>query len=105
MGLCTRAGKLVSGSFLCENAIRTGKASLVIVSKEASQGTLDQFSKLCRKYNIEMITADTKANLGNAIGKGSRTVVAVTDRVFGDMIVKATMENNPVRGWSVNGKN
>ena len=105
MGLCCRAGKLVSGSFLCENAIRSGKACLVIVSSEASKGTMDQFSKLCLNYNTEMITAGSKADLGGAIGKGSRTVAAVTDRVFGDMLVKAMMENNPVRGWSVNGEN
>ena len=41
IGLSTKAGKIVSGEFSTEKAVKTGKAWLVIVSAEA----LGQYQK------------------------------------------------------------
>ena len=43
VGLATKAGKTVSGEFSTEKAVKTGTASLVIVSAEASDNTKKKF--------------------------------------------------------------
>ncbi|HHY81071.1 MAG TPA: 50S ribosomal protein L7ae [Clostridiales bacterium] len=88
LGLCQKAGKLVSGSVQCENAIKNGKAYLVILSNEASESTEKEFSRLCRSNNVDMIIIGTKEQLGGAIGKESRTILAVSDKAFADMLLK-----------------
>lgn len=83
---------MVSGSMLCENTIRSGKAQLVIVSREASDATIDRFSGLSRSYQVELLIAGTQEQLGRAIGKLSRTVVVVLDKAFKEMLLKAKNE-------------
>ncbi len=98
LGLCKRAGKLVSGGMLCENAVRSGKSRLIFLSCEASQGTLDKFTNLCRHYNAELITVGEKEVLGRSIGKESRTVVAVIDKVFQQMLMDLIEESKTSTG-------
>lgn len=87
LGLCQRAGKLVSGAMLCENAIRSGKAQVVIVSSEASAGTIEKFTNLTCYYNVDLLITGSKEELGSAIGKFSRTVLVILDKVFKEMIM------------------
>ncbi|MGI6527277.1 MAG: L7Ae/L30e/S12e/Gadd45 family ribosomal protein [Caldicoprobacterales bacterium] len=103
LGLCQKAGKLVSGTMQCESAIRSGKASLVILSEEASDATREKFVHLCNNQNINIIIFGTKYQLGGAIGKGSRTLLAVIDESFCKMIWKGYQ--NSSTGVTVNGKN
>ena len=98
LGLCQRAGKLVSGGMLCENSIRSGKAQMVIVSNEASEGTLEKFTNLCRYYNTELVIAGQKEQLGHAIGKFSRTVLVVLDKVFKEMLTNLLNQNEIQHG-------
>ena len=88
LGLCQKAGKLVSGSMQTENAIRSGKACLVIISEEASAATMDTFSGLCNGRNVPMIVTGGKEEIGRAIGKFSRTALAVLDPAFKEMLLK-----------------
>ena len=39
IGLAQKAGKIVSGEFATEKAVKTGKAALVIVAGDASENT------------------------------------------------------------------
>ena len=103
LGLCQKAGKMLSGTVQCEGAIRSGKVFLLILSQEASEATRDKFSHMCKKRNINIIIFGTKDELGGAIGKGSRTVLAVIDKGFKDLLLK---EYKKIRhGGDVNGKN
>lgn len=88
LGLCQKAGKLASGSVQCDKAIRSGKVSLVIVSNEASEMTLKQFEHLCKTKNTQLIAAGSKEELGRAVGKGNRTVLAVLDEGFKKILLK-----------------
>ena len=47
IGLATKAGKIASGEFMTENAVKSGMASLVIVSAEASDNTKKKFRNMC----------------------------------------------------------
>lgn len=94
---------MVSGTVQCEGAIRSGKAFLLILSQEASEATRDKFIYMCKTRKINSIIFGTKYELGGAIGKGSRTLLAVTDKAFKELILK---EYEKIRhGGDENGKN
>lgn len=44
LSLAMKAGKLVSGEFLTEKAVKTGKATLVIAAEDASDNTKKMFT-------------------------------------------------------------
>ncbi|MBM7581425.1 ribosomal protein L7Ae-like RNA K-turn-binding protein [Caldicoprobacter guelmensis] len=99
LGLATRAGKLITGEEMCLKAIRTRKAKLVVISEEASPNTLKKFTDKCRYYNVDYVIIGSKEMLGMAVGKGSRTVLAVTDEGLKESLLKKLQNSEmPVRG-------
>ena len=54
LGLAMKAGKVASGGFLTEKAVKSGHASLVIVSTTASENTKKQFRNMCTYYEIPL---------------------------------------------------
>ena len=103
LGLCQKAGKLVSGGMLCENTIRSGRAQLIIISQEASEATVDKFSGLSRTYQVDMMIAGTREQLGGAIGKFSRTILVILDKAFREMLLRE--QNEILHGGENDGKN
>lgn len=88
MSMAAKAGKVVSGEFMVEKAVKEKKAYLVIVSEEASGNTAKKFSNMCFFYNVPMYFFGTKEGLGHGIGKEARASVAILDQGFADSIVK-----------------
>lgn len=62
IGLATKAGKTVSGEFMTEKSVKTGKASLVIISGEASENTKKMFTNMCTYYNVPIYFLGEKMN-------------------------------------------
>lgn len=79
LGLSMKAGKLLSGEFSVEQAVKANKAFIVIVAEDASENTKKLFKDKCTFYNIPEYEYGTKEQLGRAIGKEIRASVAVTD--------------------------
>ena len=88
LGLCRRAGRLESGELGCEIAIKEKKAKLLILAKDASENTTKKFVNSADFYNIDIVTMFTKAELGYAIGKDNRAVIAVTDDGFKNKLLQ-----------------
>ena len=88
LGLCNKTGGLVSGEMACEKAIKTKKTKLVIISEDASSNTLDKFIRQCINAKVAYIIAGCKELLGRSIGKSSRTVIAINDERFSNMILE-----------------
>ena len=82
LGLATRAGKVASGEFSTEKAVKDGKASLVVVSSEASDNTKKKFYNMCSYYKVPIYTYAPMEALGHAIGKGFRASLAGLDAWF-----------------------
>lgn len=82
LGLATRAGKVVSGEFSTEKAVKSRKAFLVIVSSEASENTKKMFRNMCSFYKVPWYVYAPMEELGHAIGKGFRASLAVLDAGF-----------------------
>lgn len=88
LGLATRSRNVVSGGFATEQAVKSGKASLVIIAEDASGNTRKKFDNMCNFYKVPCVFHGTKDVLGHSMGKEERSVLAVTDEGFADSIQK-----------------
>lgn len=79
IGLAAKANKVVSGSELCEKALKHNSAKLVIIAKDATDSTINNFKNLANKNSIDPVIFGSKEELGNIIGKtGLRSVLCIT---------------------------
>ena len=92
VGMAMKAGKVVSGEFSTEKAVKTGKAFLVIVSEAASDNTKKKFRNMCSYYEVPMYVDGTKEDLGHSMGKEFRASLAVTEEGFAKSIEKRLIE-------------
>lgn len=88
IGLSMKAGKIASGEFATEKAVKTGKAFLVIVSRAASDNTKKKFHNMCDYYQVPCFDFGEKEELGRAIGKEYRASLAVTDENLASALEK-----------------
>lgn len=88
IGLAQKAGKVVSGEFATEKAVKTGTAMLVIVAEDSSDNTKKMFSNMCEYYEVPVYFYSNKEALGHAIGKQFRASLAVLDEGFKNTIEK-----------------
>lgn len=93
LSLCQKAGALVSGEFATMEAIRAGKAFLVLLAQDASANTKKKFKDKANYRNIPLIEIGTRQEFGQAIGKGMRTSGAVIEAGFAQSIRKKMEEN------------
>jgi len=94
IGLAMKAGKVVSGEFSTEKAVKSGHACLVIISEEASDNTRKKFQNMCTYYEVPIYFYGTKIDLGIAIGKEFRASLAVTDQGLSTAIEKQLSNSN-----------
>lgn len=88
LGLATKAGKVVTGEFSTEKAVKSGKAYLVIVASDASGNTKKKFRNMCNYYEVNMKEYSDKDSLGQACGKESRASLAIIDEGFSKAVIK-----------------
>ncbi|MFD1862480.1 YlxQ family RNA-binding protein [Planococcus sp. FY231025] len=82
LGLATRARMTTSGEGMAVAEVRSGNAKLVILSEDASENTSKKLHDKCNSYNVDLQVFGTRFELGHAIGKTERVVVAITDQGF-----------------------
>ncbi len=82
LGLASRARKLVTGEELVTKGIQNRKIVLVIISQDASENTFKKITDKCKTYNVGWVQFGDRDLLGQAIGKGPRVVIGVTDSGF-----------------------
>ena len=88
IGMAMKAGKVASGEFATEKAVKSGKAALVIVSEAASENTKKKFRNMCDYYEVPIRFFGEKEELGHAIGKEFRASLAVLDTGLAKAIEK-----------------
>lgn len=96
LGMAMRAGKLITGDEIVLKAVRQKQVHLVIVAGDASDNTKKKFRDKCSTYGIQLAEAFDREQLGKAIGKLERVVLAVTDAQFGKMIASHLSLNTEV---------
>ena len=82
VSLAMKAGKIASGEFSVEKAVKSYKAYLVIVADDASDNTKKMFNNMCTFYKVPIYFYSDKVTLGSAMGKEKRASIAVLDEGF-----------------------
>lgn len=92
LGLAARARKLVTGEELVIKGIQNRQIQLVIISQDASSGTLKKITDKCKTYGVCWVQFGDRNLLGTAIGKGPRVVIGVTDSGFSQRLQQLISE-------------
>ena len=87
LGLCMRAGKLISGEKAVVQAVRMGAACVVLLDGGAAANAEKDISDACAYYEVPLIRTEAD-ELGYAIGKPGRMAAAVTDPSMADRILE-----------------
>ena len=87
LGIAAKAGKVVSGEFATENAVKAGKAFLVMTAADASDNTKKKFRDMTDFYHVPLLVYGTKDSLGGCIGKDYRSSLAVTDEKLAEAVL------------------
>lgn len=83
LGLGQRAGKIISGESMVKEALaKNRKIGLLIVAQDTSSRNKDEFLFLAQKNKVKVEQIGTKSELGEAIGKGERAIIAIIDNNF-----------------------
>ena len=94
LGLAKRAGRLKSGSFQTEEAIKGGKAVLVLITADSSEASKKGWIDMCSFYETEYRIFGSKEEMGHALGMEYRAVAALTDEGFAKKILSIIDETN-----------
>ena len=81
IGLCARAGRLVSGEEATIKLIRSGKAQLAFIDEGASDNAHKAMKNACTTYNVELVSLP-EGELGRISGKPGRMAAATADEGF-----------------------
>lgn len=82
LGLAQRAGKVVSGDLAVQEVCRRGRARMLILAADAGTHTKKTFQRLSVEAGIALVETGTRAELGHALGKSPRAILAVTSDQF-----------------------
>ena len=89
LGLAMKAGKVSSGEFATEQAVKSGSAYL---AETASANTQKKFRNMCAYYKVPCILFGDKEQLGRAIGREYRSSLAVCEAHFAEKIAALLAE-------------
>lgn len=79
LGLCARAGRLVSGEEAVRIAVERAQARIVVADCDMSPGSREKLERLCARGQTPVIYS---RDIGRAIGREGRMALAVTDAGF-----------------------
>ena len=101
LGIAQKAGRVSSGEFAAEQLIRSNKAALVILSEDASDNTKKKFRGMAQSRELPVRLLSDKAELGRRLGRGERSVLAVSDAGLVAAILEQLAEETRKRERSV----
>ena len=87
IGMAKRAGKVLTGEFMCGKAIKNKSSKLIIIADDASENTKKSIRNSCSYYKIPYIEFSQKDELGKYTGSDSRAVVSINDNNFAKAIL------------------
>ncbi|MBF1128294.1 MAG: ribosomal L7Ae/L30e/S12e/Gadd45 family protein, partial [Dialister invisus] len=88
LGLCMKAGRLLSGSEQIKTAVKDGKGILLILAEDSSERTKEEYIRLAKLSGITWRIFGEKEKLGHAVGKGIRAVILISDSGFGTSLLQ-----------------
>ena len=94
IGLCKKAGRIVSGVPIVCDAMRDGKVCLTVYAAKAAENSVKRVTDKAKSFETEALGIDVLPEaLGHAIGKaGAVAAVGITDAGFAAAIKKIISE-------------
>nr|WP_092067717.1 ribosomal L7Ae/L30e/S12e/Gadd45 family protein [Dendrosporobacter quercicolus]NSL46737.1 ribosomal L7Ae/L30e/S12e/Gadd45 family protein [Dendrosporobacter quercicolus DSM 1736]SDL62228.1 Ribosomal protein L7Ae [Dendrosporobacter quercicolus] len=89
LGLAQKAGKIASGELAVEKAVKSGKAKLIVIAADSSDGTKKRYHDMSQYYQVPLYEVFTKQQLGGCIGKEYRAALAIVDAGLSQAVLKA----------------
>ena len=93
LGLCYKAGRVISGQEACVDLIRSDAAALVLMDVSASENTQKRLTDAAHSHNTPLY-ALSAGTLGHAIGKKGRMAVAFRADGMAQKLL-SLLENEP----------
>jgi len=80
LGLCARAGALVTGTEAVRQAVREERVHRVILAEDVAPGQRRKLLPLLQARAVPSHTLFSRVELGSAVGRGPVSALGVTDR-------------------------
>ncbi len=90
LGLCARAGRLVTGEKACVQAIRAGSVYVILLDGAASENAVKAVGQACQTHGVPLVRTG-EYELGDAIGKPGRMAAGVTDAKMAERIIELNL--------------
>ena len=87
LGLCARAGRLVTGEKACVQAVRAGSVHVMLLDGAAAPNAVKAVSQACESHGVPLVRTG-EFELGDAIGKPGRMAAGVTDARMAERIIE-----------------
>ena len=87
LGLCARAGRLVTGEKACVQAIRSEGVFAALLDGAASANAVKAVGDSCTTHGVPLVRTG-EYRLGDAIGKPGRMAAVVTDAGMAAKIIE-----------------
>lgn len=79
LGMARKSSQVVSGgSLVLDSLDRTEKLAVVILAEDVSEGVAEKIERKAKACEIPCFRFSTKADLGQLLGRGERSVTALT---------------------------
>jgi ribosomal protein L7Ae-like RNA K-turn-binding protein len=88
LGLAQKAGHVISGETSVKSQLAMSKIFVLVLAEDSSQSAKDYFLRQGEVLQIPVFILGTKADLGLAIGRSSRSVIGIKHRSFAERICK-----------------
>lgn len=88
LGFARKSGNLVFGAGTCEISVARGKAKLLIIASDAAENTKKKMVAKAERHGVPYRIFSTSEELSRMTGAAGRSVFAVTDSNFAEMIQK-----------------
>lgn len=88
LGICAKAGDVVSGTDVTIETVEKGKAKIVIVAQDCSDKTIKNMKYICDKNNVPIYVFGNIEDISKAIGKNNRGIVGIKNENLAKEIIK-----------------
>jgi len=79
LGLCRRAGKVLSGDTAVEKSVLRNEVKALVMARDAAPRSKEKYIRLAEEKSIPVFFYASRDELGKLLGKPPRAVVAITD--------------------------
>ncbi|MEG0641531.1 MAG: ribosomal L7Ae/L30e/S12e/Gadd45 family protein [Clostridium sp.] len=88
LNITRKSGNLLIGYNKCEDAIKHGKMSLVMITEDLSQNSKDKFTKYCCDRNIKIVEEVNKDELNAYLCSKEVKIIGITDKNMSNKLLE-----------------